>query len=395
MVEPYDDLINTALSEFHTAEATAPGAVPGAAAVRATVKRRRTTRYALLGVLGAILIIVPIAAFAANPRGNNSPPVPGDSPSIVEPASPTPSETPPVSASAAPLAVDGRISLDKLTSVEVDLPPYETYGMCPKQRGKLVKTEDPAAARPRPWVVGKVVYTNLDDDPALETAALLLCRTGEAPDSQVVAFDLDGAGKIRTLGAIVVQGELLNIRDIGVRAVGGITADVSDIIACCGTPTSRVQHQTREYAWNGTRFAQVGGPTVWGDPHYVTDLQVTVTDLTLGPVVNGQRTGKATVTVKNNGPNPSGRFQVVFSGCTFSCSGATIPWVAFGTEIGDYHAPLAAGRSATATVEFGFVAGTPGGEITASLKIVSRTAETAMSDPKTTNNQTTFKVKTG
>ncbi len=395
MVEPNDNLINNAVSEFHTAEATVPGLVAGAAAVRATVKRRRTTRYALLGVLGAILVIVPIAAFAANPRGNNSPPLPGDSPSIVEPASPTPSETPSASANEAPPAVDGRISLDKLTSTEVDLPPYETYGNCPKQRGKLVKTEDPSAGPPRPWVVGKLVYTNLDDDPALETAALLLCRTGEAQDSQVVAFDLDAAGTIRTLGAIVAQGDMLNIRDIGVRAAGGITADVSDIIACCGTPTSRVQHQTREYAWNGTTFAQVGGPTLWGDPRYITDLKVTVTDLTLDPRLNGQRTGKVTVTVKNNGPNPSGRFQVTFSDCSFSCAGATVPWVTWGTQFGDYHAPLAAGQSATATVQFSFNADTPGGDITAKLEIVSRTDEKAMSDPDTTNNQTKFHVKAG
>ena len=395
MVEPYDDLINDALSEFHTAEATVPGLVPGAAAVRATVKRRRTTRYAMIGVLGAILVILPMAAFAANPRGNNSPPLPADSPTIVEPASPTPSETPSASASQAPPAIDGRISLDKLTSTEVDFPPFDTYGVCPKQRAKLAKTEDRSAMPPRPWVVGKLVYTNLDDDPALETAALLLCRTGETQDSQVVAFDLDAAGKIRTLGAIVVQGDMLHIRDIAVRTAGGITADVSDMIACCDTPKSREQHQTREYAWNGTRFAQVGGPTVWGDPRYVTDLKVTVTDVTLGPVVNGQRTGKATVTVKNNGPNPSGRFQVTFTDCSFSCAGATFPWVVWGTKVGDYHAPLAAGQSATATVELSFTADTPGGDIAAQVKIVSRTDDKAMTDPDTTNNLAKFHVKVG
>jgi hypothetical protein len=394
MTEPYDDLINNALSEFHTAEASAPGLVPGPATVRATVKRRRTIRYAMLGVLGAILVILPITAFAANPRGNNSPPLPGDSPSIVESTSPTPSETPPASANQAPPASDGRISLDQLTSSKLDLPPFETYGVCPTRRVKLVKTEDPSVSRPRPWVVGKLVYTNLDDDPALETAALVLCRTGETQDSEVVAFDLDASGKIRTLGAVVVQGDMLNIRDIRVRAAGGITADVSDIIACCGAAKSREQHQTREYAWNGTTFAQVGGPTLWGDPRYITDLQVTATDVTLGPRVNGQRTGKVTVTVKNNGPNPSGRFQVWFVDCSFSCDGS-FPPVAWGTGYGDYHAPLAAGRSVTATLEFSFSSDTPGGDITAQLKIVSRTDERAMSDPDPTNNQPKFHVKAG
>jgi hypothetical protein len=386
MSEFYDDLITDALEDFRTVEANTPGLLPGTAAVRATVKRRRAVRVTTLSVVGAILIAAPIAAFAASPH-SNTPPTPAGSGAAtpVESASPSPSPSSSQTTAAMP---DGRITLEQLTSTDVDIPAFGDA--CPASHVRLTTT----AGATQAVVVAKIIYTNLDDDPSLDTAALLLCEgVSQAPPSQVVAFDRDATGKIRTLGQVVGLGYKLNVRDITVRPQGGIIADVSDIVACCDTPVSREQHQNREYAWDGTKFAQVGGPTVYGDPRYVTDLQVVVTDVTLGPPAAGKRSGTATVTVKNNGPSPSGRFQVGFGNCTFSCASG-IPFWAWGTY-GTYHAPLASGESTTTTINLNFDANTPGGNIQASLTVVGRDNDKEISDLNPTNNSYVFHVKLG
>ncbi len=377
----FDDLISHALGDFRAAEVATPGLTPGVAAVRATVKHRRTVRLATLSVLGALLIAVPIAAFAADPRGNNPPPTPGESrtPGPVGSASPAPNQAP-------SLAPDGVITLGQLSATVVDLPAWSDT--CPAMNVNLA-TADPKTAQ-RVWVA-KIVYTNLDDDPALETAALLFCRVGEAPQSQVVAFDRDDSGKIRTLGQVVSNGYKLNVRDIGVRAEGGITADVSDMVACCDTPVSREQHQQREYGWNGTKFAQLGGPTVFGDPTRVTDLEVIVADVTLGPAIDGKRSAAVTVTVKNNGSNPSGRFQVGFGNCTFNCAGG-MPFWAWGSY-GTYHAPLAPGEQASTTINFSFEAKTQGGDVEARLIVVGVDSDREISDLNPTNDTTVFHIR--
>jgi hypothetical protein len=388
MTEFYDDLINDALGDFRDQDAATSGLAPGADEVRSVVKRRRRVRLTVLSVVSALAVAAPIAAFATNPHRNNAPPLPNDSggPGVVMSASPDSSRP-----SAAPPSVpgiDGRITLGQLAATTVDIPPFQT-DTCPAHKVRLVSK---STVTQEMWVA-KLVYTNLDDDPALETAALLSCRSGEAPENQVVAFDRDASGKIRSLGRVVGQGYKLNVRDISARASGGVTADVSDIVACCDTPVSQEQHQHRSYAWNGTKFAQVGGPAVFGDPARVTDLAVRVSDVTLGPASDGKRSGSATVTVKNNGPNPSGRFQVGFGNCTFSCA-AGMPFFAWGDH-NTYHAPLASGQQATTTVNFSFDAGTPGGTIEAFLTAVSVDSDKQISDLKPANDTTTFHVRSG
>jgi hypothetical protein len=381
----FDDLINDALGDFRAAEAANPSLVPGAAVVQATIKHRRTVRLATLSVLGALVIAAPIAAFAADPHGNNPPPTPGDSltPRPVESITPTPSR------SSAAVTPDGVITLKQLGSTVVDIPAFST-DLCPTTRLRLATTRPDSQGHA--WIA-KIVHTNLDDDPVLETAALLLCQSGEVPSSQVVAFDRDAAGKIRPLGQVIGDGYKLNIRDIRVRAQGGITADVSDLIACCETPVSQEQHQQREYGWNGTKFAQLGGPTVFGDPDSVTDLEVIVSDVTLGPATDGKRSGTMTVTVKNNGPNPSGRFQVGFGNCTFKCVGQ-IPFWAWGSY-GTYQAPLAPGQQAKKTIRVSFDANTRGGDVEARLVVVGVHNDKAISDLDPANDTTMFRIRLG
>ncbi|WP_422770942.1 hypothetical protein ACN28C_30540 [Plantactinospora sp. WMMC1484] len=390
MSESYDNLIDDALGDFHAVEAATAGPVPAAGTVRATVRHRRRVRLGTLSVLAAIVVAIPIAALAANPQGDNPPPDPAvsDRPSPTAPVTPTPGASASRSSPTPAPPVDGRITLRELGRTEVEIPPFRTSA-CPDTRVKLPAKESGAMyAR---WVE-KVVHTNLDGDSALETAALLLCRAGEAPDSQVVGFDRDASGKIRTLGLIVGQEEMLNIRDIGVRPGGGIVADVTDMIACCGVPASRERRQQREYGWDGTRFTQVGGATIWGDPRFVTDLEVLVSDVVLGPVTDGKRFGSATVTVRNNGPRASGRFQVGFGACTFDC--AAFPDWAWGDH-DTYQPPLEPGRSVRVEVEGGFDPDTPGGAITAMLRVVGRSDGNRMDDSDPTNDTVVFRVRIG
>ncbi|MEV6925445.1 hypothetical protein AB0M46_13240 [Dactylosporangium sp. NPDC051485] len=98
MTDQFDHLLHNAFDDFAAAERSTAEQAPGTAAVRRTVAVQRRNRYSMLGLLGAVLIAIPVAAYAANPRGNNSPPLPGtsvaasNSPSATASASPTPSE---------------------------------------------------------------------------------------------------------------------------------------------------------------------------------------------------------------------------------------------------------------------------------------------------------------
>jgi len=99
MTDQFDQLLNDAFDDFAAAERSTAQQAPGAAAVRRTVAVQRRNRYTVLSLLGAVLVAIPVAAYAANPRGNNSPPLPGasvtasSSPSATASASSSPSES--------------------------------------------------------------------------------------------------------------------------------------------------------------------------------------------------------------------------------------------------------------------------------------------------------------
>ncbi len=79
MTDQFDDLLHDAFDDFAAAERSTAKQAPGTAAVRRTVAVRHRNRYTMLSLLGAVLIAIPVVAYAANPRGNNSPPLPGAS----------------------------------------------------------------------------------------------------------------------------------------------------------------------------------------------------------------------------------------------------------------------------------------------------------------------------
>jgi hypothetical protein len=122
----------------------------------------------------------------------------------------------------------------------------------------------------------------------------------------VVAFDRDSTGAIVTLGK-VAEGHIWSVK---AAAAGGVTVDISDMMACCSMSKDNEFHQQRTYAWVGKAFRQTAGPTTFARKPYVTDLVLTTSALEFGRVVDGRRTGTVTVKVRNAGKVASGRFDV-------------------------------------------------------------------------------------
>jgi hypothetical protein len=234
-----------ALDEFQASEAFSP-----VAAVRATVAHRRRVRLTTLSVLGALLIAVPIAAFAANPRGNNPPPVPADSGSPVESPTPTPTPSP-----SGPAAQDARLTIDQLVAAKAPVPTSAKWQPCRDKVGPKPGSETTNAV-----FVAEVVYTNLDSDSAVETTALVKCQKGDGFfKTQVVGYDVGAAGQPVMLGAVVPTLEPYDIMRVSARDGGGV------VVVVAWDEESPEPYdpgdQTREFAWNGSAFQQVAGPT--------------------------------------------------------------------------------------------------------------------------------------
>lgn len=303
MLDYNPDLIADALDEFRAAEASSSEVVAGPAAVRATVARRRRIKVTTLCVLGALAIALPIAAFASNPRGNNPPP-------LTE--SPTPMESPLVSPSPSPSAPSARFTAEQLAAANAPIPGRAMS--CPD------KVTGTRAGKDRPVAyVDKVVYTNLDSDPELETAARVRCALFDKADVMVAGYDVDDAGRPVFLGSVIKPVRPNDIVDIEVREGGGVVATIgygNDFLTAAPAP------QLREFAWDGTTFKQVAGPAKFPE-RQPAELSITAGPLNLGPARNGKRTGTVTVTVRNNGPNPSQRleFQCGMSGLTPTVEG--------------------------------------------------------------------------
>ncbi len=280
---------------------------PGFEAIRSAARRRRTARAAGLGALAAAVVATSAVAVVRLDRPLPDLPVtspaPLPSPSVGTGPPSSPSTTPP-SSSPPP---DGRISRQQLGNATLDLPAWSAYldDECPagpvRFSGGTARRSATAELRVQ---ISAVVYADLDDDAATETAALIGCSGLEMGESLVVAFDRTPAGRIRTLGTVVTEtGGIADIREI--RSVGdGVEAKVADF-AGDGLPSSLPQVQWRRYAWRDDRFRQTGGPSAFPANPRVTDLAVTGADLELVPGGDQRAAGTLRLTVRNNGPQPA------------------------------------------------------------------------------------------
>lgn len=367
-----DALVSGAFAEF--SQVAAPTVRPlGAQAVRGEVAHRRKVRAIALSIVGALVIALPVAGYAALGRGSQAPPPPGAT------TSPTPQESGVPGPSASP-APDGRITIAQLTAVKVDVPDWGVKE-CLSGKVKLGGQTSSEMYKPYVW---KIAHTDLDGDAALETAALLMCPIGESGPSVVVAYDRDAAGKIVSKGLILRSATgMSGIWNVTAAPEGGVAIEVSDTVSCCDVSKEMEIHQTRVYAWDGAKYAQTSGPTEFGAKPLVTDLEITVSDPTLGATVNGSRTGTAKVTVRNKGQQASGRISVVVNGLV-----AQVPkqkWV----NDESYHGQLAPGESFTFTITMTFTATVPPDKVTFYLKITGLQSGGTISDLNYTNNRVT------
>ncbi|SCF01727.1 hypothetical protein GA0070607_4470 [Micromonospora coriariae] len=317
----YDDeqLVDRAFASF----TSDPGAVvqaPGG--VRDTVSQRRRMRVTTVLVSAGLATVLPLGVFMGTGRGQPDttgasanatasatagPSTPAASPSPTPTPTPTPTAAPTTSA-----PPDRSISLAQLTAAPVGVPKWPWSGStevdCTSGRVTLRPTAQVSGAR-----VGVVdlLRTNLDDDPEAETAALLRCGYGA---EQVMAFDRDDHGTIITLGQVVATDLLTQaIVKITARSRGGVTATVADTRA-----RDDQRRQDRSFAWNGSWFAQVGGPTGFPPRVRAADLGLTVATPLAAPV-SGPCEGKyrkmsVIFTVINHSTETSGRFHLEWRG---------------------------------------------------------------------------------
>lgn len=315
-----------------------PLAVPaGADAARAVVRRRRRARAVAAGALAAVVIAAPVVAFADGGRQEQLRPPPGDNGptgSASPSASPSASASPSVGASPTVAAPDGRISLGELGNAVLTLPawPARIKAECPA--GTVRFTDGTARsrgvedARAR---ITKVVHLDADGDGAIETAARLACEGPEWSEQKVIVFDRSADDKIVTMGQVLTNtGDIAFISDIRARGTA-IEAKVLDYTGD-GVPDDLGQHQWRAYTWDGSRFAQSGGPSSFPPNPKITDLAITGEDLRLEPSGADTLVGTLTLTIGNNGPQRATDPRVIVrmpkqpsatklpAGCT------SIPW---------------------------------------------------------------------
>jgi hypothetical protein len=288
----------------------------GVDAIRAVVRRRRRSRAVAGGLFAVALLASSVVVFATADRGRSHTPPIGVDPSVSASASAPESRPGPSSTSPTPVAPDGRISLSTLNNATLQIPawPGGLGQHCRQGNLRFVDgsggTPNDAAGIDAVKVTGEPAYVDVDADGAEETAIVMSCHW-ETAVHQVVVFDRDQAGVIRTVGVVLTDVDATAKNGIDVKLIWGIAAgdggrirvDVGDYNPCCGTAAETPQHQWREYGWNGQRFVQTGGPRAFGPNPNVTDLGVSAADPVLTAQGDGTWRGQVDITIRNNGPS--------------------------------------------------------------------------------------------
>ncbi|MEV6526167.1 hypothetical protein AB0M43_29920 [Longispora sp. NPDC051575] len=278
--------------------------------VLATSRKLAWQRSALAGSVALTIVgVIAGSALALTPTLRAV--TPADSPS---PAAtlPTPTPTPAAALSTSPGPTGTAIDLANST---LDIPAWPGDNSAPCQGTKTLTDGVAPGATSGPTrhiALGKVVTGDVNHDGKLDTVAVILCRTGQNPLSQLVAFEAGPSGGVRTIGRIVgpaphrTTSELATIFDVKVTDEGDIQAEVGDFTGLLDQHSAQYsQHQFRTYRWDGQKFAQHAGPTSFAKNPNFSQLIITTTDLQFGPLTGGQRTGTLKVTVHNDGAGPA------------------------------------------------------------------------------------------
>jgi len=317
----HDDLLDDGplRDAFSHLRAASVDLVPpqGPTGVRRTVRRRRTARATTLAVAMVAVVAVPVTLRAlAHPPTPPAPatstsPEPSPFPSPSTSTEPSPSGSPRASATSAP---NGHISQHDLGNATLTMPAWQISaqscraGKWPFHDGvsqpPITDPDGPHVPRAELRAVG---YADVDHDGAQETAGLFTCGSENDLVSQVVAFDRDAEGRIVTLGRVVGHTDTITyLFDVEGASDGTLRVEVGDRDVCCGEDPRTAEHQWRRYAFDGTAFHQVGGPTSFTPAVPETPVRSSLGGtVVLGTAAGGVRTGQVVLTVTNAGPNPA------------------------------------------------------------------------------------------
>jgi hypothetical protein len=254
----------------------------GASRTRETVRTRKRNHTIVLSVLAVLVIAVP-AAITATLIGD-------------------PHRTQPSSV----------LSLGDLNRAKLDVPAWpsdKTAKGCPEGVVQFTPMIDTSKTRPVDHV-DTVIYADVNNDGRKETIAWITCLSPtKFHTNQVVAFDRDKKGTIRTLGRVVARtggiADLCYLRNGPGNTVevmvNAYSTQCWQQIAGQWQP-AYVTQQWRTFSWNGKAFVQSGGPTSFPSNPYVADLAISNSDLILTRQADGHYHGSMTVTVRNHGP---------------------------------------------------------------------------------------------
>jgi hypothetical protein len=265
MPDNMDDLIHDAFAEFDAAERAAHVAVPGVATVRNTIAHRRRVRVAALSMIGALLIVIPIAAYAAGPRGDE--PLPGGS-EPASPSAPAPSAQPSNSAAqpSSPAAPPD------LRNVTLDLPAFPGFESACKAKGTQKFVNGKLTRGGTDLVIGELapIMADLDGVPGDEALTTIRCQNdGSLNVTQLIALKVGPGGGLTALGYVVNSPDTPNVlakftRDNITVDNGVVRLTVGGAYATNGWPPCI--RQIRGYAWRNGAFRQVSGPTSFPTP---------------------------------------------------------------------------------------------------------------------------------
>ena len=273
-----DDLLTASFADF-TAEAGPAVRPQGVDAVRVTVAHRRRLLALAIGALAVAAIAIPIGTYAALGRSAHGPPqTPATAaPTVDESAEPNPGPSPvlaegePCAQRPTPTPPGDVVSALELCAASLALPRWQNT-MCPTQ--VTLVTGHMFIAESVHLSLGTVVHADVDRDGAFETVAILSCG-GEVRDQQVVAFRPGRSSGVETVAQVLANvPPIETISELEALATGNLRITVGDYGVIVGGDPTINQYQQRTFGWNGQRFVQVAGPTLFPPNPRLVDLTV-------------------------------------------------------------------------------------------------------------------------
>jgi hypothetical protein len=367
-----DDLISAAFAGF--ARAAVPYVRPaGLAPVRATVRRRRTTRLTVVTVAAVLAVVVPLTFLV---RQDRHAPIPTTTPSVsASPSAPAPSPAAPSSGTATPGApatirstgivcpsgTTGAFGPASLCDAKVTIP----AGVCGAGTATF---HQGTFASDVTMDLDRAVQVDVNRDGTADVVAIIGCGVADPGGVDVIAFTRGpSGGAVKTLGLLVgskfpANGarEVHGAVDLEADTTGAVKVHVDNLGESDEYAHARAVYQWRTYAWNGTAFAQTAGHTSFFTS--TAKLGLTTTKITADPVKNGRQRFWFKATVTNKGSSTATSLSVygmLHAGATpEGCGHKTVDSV--DSIAGDCTiASLAPGQSRTVTFADTVDAGTP------------------------------------